>query len=638
MLLKLLIFFFLLFTFTLSLKAQKQNNQWRFGYFGGVDFNSNNPINITGSATATQEGSASVADRNTGALLFYTDGVSVWNSLNQLMPNGNGLLGGSVLSSTTAAAIIPMPGNMLGYYIVTIDDGSSGGGTSGLRYTEVDMNLNGGLGDVVPSRKNIFLLATATEKLEVAPASNGLDSWIITHDNTTFYSFRVTSAGIITSPVTSTVSGGLSNTSGHLKISRQLNKLACGSLAESAIRFFNFNNATGVISDLVSWTLPVSVINAGALIYGLEFSPNGEYFYFTNLNGIYQINIQSNSTSFITNSLYQISGGGQPASAQLGPDYKIYINNGNLAVINCPDLPGASCGYSPGNLFGGGYGLPKWVFDPKDTNISSSVKIVAQDSCLQNATTFSVADTLNILNISWLFGDPASGSINNASGNMVNHLFSGPGNYTIRAIITNSCGKDTLYLNNFLVLDCSNECAASIKFSSDTCVDKQIYFSINPPTGIQSQLWNFGETANVANNTSTLISPVHQYQRPGTYLVSLIITNPCGIDTLYQTIKITDCTNDSLNCGLFVPNVFSPNSDFVNDEFIPLSNCIFEKYELLIYNRWGELIFKTNDYNERWNGEYKNRECNTGVYAYTLSYKLPGQVQNKRKGSVNLIR
>ena len=83
-------FIFLLVIAGSSTYAQKQNNQWRFGSGGAIDFNTVPPSFVPGCPIATYEGSASVADRTTGALLFYTDGVTVWNANNQVMPNGTG--------------------------------------------------------------------------------------------------------------------------------------------------------------------------------------------------------------------------------------------------------------------------------------------------------------------------------------------------------------------------------------------------------------------------------------------------------------------------------------------------------------------------------------------------------------------
>lgn len=93
--------------FQLDVAAQKQNNQWRFGFNSAIDFNTTPPSSLPGCAIQTQEGSASVADELAGALLFYTDGIVVWNANNQPMPNGTGLLGGtSTLKSSTTAAVM----------------------------------------------------------------------------------------------------------------------------------------------------------------------------------------------------------------------------------------------------------------------------------------------------------------------------------------------------------------------------------------------------------------------------------------------------------------------------------------------------------------------------------------------------
>ena len=87
------------------------------------------------------EGCATASD-TAGNLLFYTDGATVWNANHVPMLNGNGLNG---LGSTQAAIVVPAPLNLNKYYIFTVD---TNGGVRGFCYNEVDMTLNGGLGDV----------------------------------------------------------------------------------------------------------------------------------------------------------------------------------------------------------------------------------------------------------------------------------------------------------------------------------------------------------------------------------------------------------------------------------------------------------------------------------------------------------
>src|SRR6187399_2322300 len=98
----------ILLFFIISLPAQNQTNNWFFGDSAGITFNTSPPSLIFGSGLNTAEGSASISDIN-GNLLFYSDGVSVWDRNNNVMNNGTGLLGH--ISSTQSAIIVPKPGS-----------------------------------------------------------------------------------------------------------------------------------------------------------------------------------------------------------------------------------------------------------------------------------------------------------------------------------------------------------------------------------------------------------------------------------------------------------------------------------------------------------------------------------------------
>lgn len=319
-----LFFLFISLVIQTQVFSQKQNNQWHFGTGGAIDFNTVPPAFVTGSQIITSEGSASISDRNTGALLFYTNGIVVWNALNQPMPNGTGLLGGTstLLSSTTAAVIIPKPGSPNLYYVVTVDEQSS---TNGVRYSVVDMNLNGGTGAVVAGQKNILLLETLSEKLEVVPAADGVNYWLIAHNiGNSFYSYKVTSAGIQTTPVISSLGSDQQNGAGHMKMNRQFNRLALGNTtlgggSTTTIELFDFDNSTGVFSNAVAVNYNFSI----GQIYGLEFSPNGKVLYVSDLTiRLVQYDLTQPTASAIASSAYQVSAA-SPAGLQLGPDGKI---------------------------------------------------------------------------------------------------------------------------------------------------------------------------------------------------------------------------------------------------------------------------------------------------------------------------
>jgi gliding motility-associated-like protein len=345
--------------------AQKQNNQWRFGYNAGIDFNTTPPTYVSVNTIQTTEGSASVADRNTGALLFYTDGVTVWDSLNQVMPNGTGLLGGSaaLLSSSTAAVIIPKPGSANLYYIVTIDELSFP--SNGLRYSVVDMSLNGGRGDIVPAQKNILLFQTNCEKVEVVPAAACQNFWVITHDlDSSFYAFLLTPSGFQPNPVVSPLVQN-STHFGQLKVNSQFNKLVCGNFFNFEIELYDFDNATGVVSNPIIWASPSQQTN-----YGFEFSPNGKVLYVTDNTQIFQYDLTQTTAATIAASAFPVVSSPAPfayyTGLQLGPDGKVYCHPQCIDVISNPDQLGAGCNYQSFVLFGdpcaSSYCFPKIVY------------------------------------------------------------------------------------------------------------------------------------------------------------------------------------------------------------------------------------------------------------------------------------
>lgn len=710
--------------------AQKQNNQWRFGSAGAIDFNTVPPSSVAGCPIATGEGSASVANKVTGALLFYTDGVTVWDANNQVMPNGTGLLGGTptLLSSTTAAVIVPKPGSSSLYYIVTIDEQSS---NNGVRYSVIDMTLNGGLGDVVAGQKNIFLFNTNSEKLEVVPAADGVSYWLLTRDNSgdSFYSFRITSAGIQNAPVISAVGSTQGNGAGHMKINRQFNKIAIGVTFGSKMELFDFDHATGVVSNPTSWNYNL----LSPLIYGIEFSPDGKVLYISDLYTILQYDLTQTTPLAIQNSAYQVATGNN-ASLQLGIDNKIYVNSGSLSAISCPNNLGAACGYQTNVIAnqtgGGGYGLPKWVYYANDTATFKPNGIIYSDSCLGNVTQFSIQDTSNISSIMWNFGDPNTGTNNTAAGFTANHTFSQVGNYNVQAILNNACGTDTLFLFALPIINCTNPttitgikligdtctvptnlaiqaegissspyffwnfgdpasgvndtititglisppfpthtfsaagvyticvsfqepgfpvstvcrtisiglCCDGIISSNDTCLQNNIPFSILTGAKISSVIWNFGDPSSGANNTSTLLTPTHLFSGTGTYNIRSIVNFDCGVDTIFKTISVVNCDSIEEDCQLFVPNVFTANGDGINDQFYPFTKCSFEHYELLIFNRWGELIFKTSNPIDKWDGKYNGVDCSSGVYVYLITYKFPTLQTKNAYGSITLLR
>ncbi len=362
--------------------AQKQANNWYYGFNAGITFNVDPPVFLPGGMLHTYEGVASISD-TAGNLLFYSEGIQVWDSSNSLMPNGTGMYGG--ISSTQSCIIVPKPGSTTLYYLFSapnVEDGY----IRPLSYSIVDMTLNGGMGDV--SVKNLPLLDSVTEKLTAVQHGNGEDYWVISHTchSADFYAYKISSSGIDTIPVistTGTVHGeGLYNSIGYLKASPCGNKLAAAVCGDNFLELFDFDDMTGVVSNPMH--LGDYAGTNGA--YGVEFSPNCSKLYVGILDqGLtIQYNLLAGTLEDIIASGYGFTTPeGYIGALQNGPDGRMYIARysdiGLDCITNPNELP-ASINYVASFITSGTCqdGLPNFV--------TSFLKQEIIDSCNANFT------------------------------------------------------------------------------------------------------------------------------------------------------------------------------------------------------------------------------------------------------------
>jgi hypothetical protein len=339
---------FLLFYY-LPLKPQAgPYSNWYFGANAGLTFNSGAPVALTNGALTTTEGVATISDLS-GNLLFYTNGVTVWDRNHTIMPNGNGLNGD--VSSTQSSIIVPVP-NSNRYYIFTSDADATTGSNFGICYSEVDMNGNSGFG-VVTANKNIPLHSPSSEKLCAVRHCNGVDIWVISRDwgNNIFRCWLVTQSGItvFSWSVAGVIVNGISQGSyGQLKASPDGSKLlACyygfAGNGLNRVELYDFDVQTGFVTNAMNISTEVGA-------YGCEFSSTGQIIYVgTNGGNLIQWNISSGVLSTIQSTRTVISAAGPfIGSLQRGPDNKIYVarNTTSLSVINQPNVPGLGCNYT----------------------------------------------------------------------------------------------------------------------------------------------------------------------------------------------------------------------------------------------------------------------------------------------------
>ncbi len=434
-------------------------DQWCFGLEMGLDFRSGSPRLFRPQIRAI-EGGASICDANTGALLFYTDGVTVWNRNHQVMSNGTGLMGH--LSTTQSSLIVPHPADPDLYYLFTADAGPYGLRLAGIHYSIVDMRGDGGLGTV--GQKNIPLLKEATEKLVGIYHCDANSIWVLAHElgSDRFFAWEVTAAGLNTTPVISAIgnihssANDLSST-GYLKASPNGHYLASVNTQLNKAEIFQFNSGTGVV------TAKLGEVDA---YYGASFSPNSKYLYTTlgdSLQSEYKIfqytMLPGNSKEISETQVVVATVEALPlenviisGALQIAPDRAIYVtaSTGLIGRIVNPDLPGASFERDVipiPDIFQqrGQYGLPNCIdglFSITLSNEKLKARIIVDDTaiCAGERLGFYDRSTGNPSLYEW----EVSGKISlSSSGQHLGEVtFPEPGRYRVSLQVANGCGMD----------------------------------------------------------------------------------------------------------------------------------------------------------------------------------------------------
>ncbi len=319
-------FIWLLLAYNIICTAQLQNNNWCFGQLAGIRFSPAGPTNYK-SAIFSEEDCATISHRKTGALLFYTDGRLVYDALHHVMPNGSGI--GTDITGTSAqgSLIIPFPLDTNKYYVFTA--AHLGDVQPYLRYSVIDMSLNGGLGDVVPGEKAIIIDSNLTEAMTSINACS--QTWLVTVKKTTneFNLIRITPSGIDGNRVVSQKAYALgSNGLTIVKLSRNTKKLALttwnGTNKISYVALHDFDVSTGSVSggEIID-----SVIGKDDF-YGCEFSFDSKKLFASanTTRKLYQYDITQPTPAAIFASRQTVFSSSVAIGApQAGPDENIYV-------------------------------------------------------------------------------------------------------------------------------------------------------------------------------------------------------------------------------------------------------------------------------------------------------------------------
>ena len=252
--------------------------------------------------------------------------------------------------------------------------------------------------------------------------------------------------------------------------------------------------------------------------------------------------------------------------------------------------------------------------------------------CAPLCVNFSDQTTLSsgtITNWSWDFGDQATGSTQNP-----NHCYTASGVYSVSLTVTSNAGcSNTIVMNNYIDVFGIPTAAFTAGPQPTTELNPNITFT-DLSVGAATWDWSFGDM--IPATTSQVQNPTFTYPASGCY------------DVVLEVASVNGCTDSTVNevcidpdVSIYVPNTFTPNEDGMNELFFAQGIGIDpDRFELWVFDRWGNLIFYTNDMNEGWDGKVQGSATLCQEDTYVWKIKCIDLLEKKHNliGHVNLIR
>jgi gliding motility-associated-like protein len=662
------LFFFLFFialSFSIECFSQKRYNVWAFGNEGGINFNTSPP---TGFKSKSPEKDppyylSSICD-NDGNLMFYTDGLTVWNRDGFKMPVYNNWW---PLTGDVMPLVCPRPGSDTLFYLFAI---STGANPYQLQALPLRLKAAGDLDEMIyprptaPNNFQVKLQKNCSMALAGTAHCNQVDYWVSVYSGHALYSYLVTAAGINSTPVItnvsettildSTINTGFSN----IKFSANSEKAIVPDFDENRVIVYDFDNANGRFSNPLVIELPKAVEEKlGFTLEEIELSPDATKLYLATKfyeliddgtagvtqHEVAQCNLKAGSVAEIIKSYTTVS----PISDRdfctraacfftyrtlnIGPDGKIYVGmrfadkksikvDEAFSVIEAPNEAGLNCRYrklqfSVGTKykFGGYNYLRSSSYTLKENGIT-----VQKENCADKPVKFSLLMT-KLDSVKWNFGDVASGTANSSTSLYPQHQYPGPGIYTVKALIYSRCIVDTATTIVTIKADVAVKVPAEIRDTSMCFGDALV---LNARSG----------TSNAYTWENGLIYADRTITEAGKYRV--VILNDCSVAT-----KEFSVTYDKCPCAMYVPTAFTPNGDGLNDVFKPSTQCYAKQYKFNVFNRFGQIVFSSSDPEKGWNGFVGPYMQATGTFIWTLQYQDPNSKKIlQEKGTVLLIR
>ena len=546
--------------------SQREGFNWRFGYKAGLKFNDSGPPTVVhDSRLASIEGGSAISD-SSGNLLFYTNGLTVWDKNNDTIVQKlkccvpNDWLSPEDGTSSTQGVLI-LPGKNKQYWIFTVSDSLVEPSyfpyvTTYLRYHIIDNN-----GNVLKKNVIAYDLGARTEKLLAVRHTNGRDWWLITQNNKNgleyYHKFIFNGADLLFKN-TQTFPTVNPKFLGCMKASPSGNKICVAksnsSFSQEKLLLLDFDRCLGMLSNRQDISVNVP---SNFSPYGCEFSPKEKKLYVSSTSTYYpaiaQFNLETPNIPLSFQIIYQFPDEEEiiMGNMVLGPDNKIYMTNtvhgpselhlndslnNHLTVINKPELSEAACEIAPYSFYIGPdacltIGLP---------NIPNYALGALYDIPLSDAgpgRTYCGGDSVGL-------GTPAvAGTVYRwcpalgLSDTAAAQPLAAPDITTIYTLsIINEAG-DSCYFNQDMVTVYVPAFPAGFSAFTDGF---NASFAPNAVGQNLTYLWKFGD-----GDSAFLKNPTHIYPDTGSYTVTLLLIDTISgcqkivIDTLQISVSST---------------------------------------------------------------------------------------------------
>lgn len=520
---------------------------WMFSNQAGLDFSSGVPVydnsaDVNNTMVGNIEDVVSLCDAS-GNLLFYSSGDKIWDQNHSMIASGLS----ADNSSATGSIALPNPANTSQYLQFNTSY------NYGLLYSIISMT--GTQAAIVSNNNPVpvpagYVSVNGTlwsgEGVTAIKACNSY--WLIVHGKKSEYEhflmvYKVSASGIAFH--SDYFLNSFDGTYTTMEASPDGTKILVSEFTGNSMFLCDFNPISGLVTG-------VEMIGREN-IYGTSFSPDSKLFYGVQetTGDLFQYDATASNVflSEVKIGHLMTSSTQKRLGIQCGPDDKIYLSR-NMTQMGVIHNPNTQSTISQPNLclftnngpyldvLPSGCGLPN-IIDANNVQVFTGDEVYATEV---RCDTYTFSSNICATSYSWNFGDPASGSVNNASGSSPTHIFSGPGTYYVVV----SGNGITLHYTIVVPQNCE-PCVCPTDASFDyTIVEEACYvkfranYEADPCLQNVEYTWDFGD-----GTTASGIDAQHTFAAPGTYTVCLTITamNGSELCTVRSCKKIeTSCT------------------------------------------------------------------------------------------------